>query len=72
MPLNQQRIVGKYFDVRPSEGVCMCMYVCMSSLRENKTTNPPVYLAASFNLCLACKKEIHLQMFLAVNLLYLY
>lgn len=52
------------------EGMCMC--VCMSSIKKKHTHKPSAYLAASFNLCLACKREIHLQIFLAVNLLYLY
>lgn len=69
MPLNQQRMVGKCFDMRPSEGMCMCACACPLL---KKTTQPSVYLAASFHLCLACEREIHLQIFLAVKLLYLY
>lgn len=47
------------------------MCVCVLVLSE-KTAQPYVYLAASFNLCLACKKEIYLKIYLAVNLLSLY
>lgn len=44
--------------------VCVCVLVL-----SEKTAQPCVYLAASFNSCLACKREMYLKMYLAVNLL---
>lgn len=80
MPLNQpsKRMVGKCFDIGSGEGggagggVCVCVRAHPLLKEKQKPPQPSVYLAVSFNLCLACKREIHLQVLLAVNVLHLY
>lgn len=73
MPLNQQRMVGKCFDVR--EHACVCACPPSPPPQKESTQKSPLYI---WQLPLVCvlpvreKREIYLQVFLAVNLLYLH
>lgn len=56
MPLNQQRMVGKCFDVRGCACVCACP-LSPPPPKKKHSKKPSVYLAVSFNLCFACERE---------------